>query len=378
MTDTPTAIDPAVLPLLAPMLRSAAAIVADGVCSAADVDTAMRLGARHPAGPFELIARLDPATRARHRLPEPAPDGSAPAAAAAADHAQPWSDAPVGVVGTGFMASGIVYTIAVAGQPVRMLGRTEAATASAVASIESALAKASARGRIDERQARAAAARVTTDTRLATLAPCELVIEAVSEHMTTKRGVFSALDAGLPEAQLLATNTSSLRVAEIATATRRPDRVGALHFFSPAAAMRLVEVSAPASLTERACAWARSLGKVPVCCADRPGFIVNSLLIPFLNDAVRLHQRGGGSIAELDELVTSGAGFPMGPFSLLDFIGLDVSLAAQRTLYEVGGDERLRPAELLVAQVDEGRLGRKSGVGFYDYGVDPPTPVNAR
>ncbi len=204
------------------------------------------------------------------------------------------------------------------------------------------------------------------------------MIEAVTEDLSIKRSVFSQLDQALPEAELLATNTSSLQVRDIAAAVGRPERVGALHFFSPVPAMKLVEVAGnervPEELLLRAAAWARSIGKVPVRCADRAGFIVNSLLIPFLNDTVRAATEGAGTPTELDRILVTEAGHPMGPFQLLDFIGLDVSLAAQRALFAAEpGNERLRPADGLVQHVEAGHLGRKSGRGFYDYASVPVT-----
>lgn len=388
MTPDPSAdaaiqIESAALPLLAPMLRSAAQMHAEGVCSFDDLDTAMRLGARHPAGPLEIIASLDPGTREELGLPEVRRDIESAAMGpegVSAEPAERWSDAPVGVVGSGFMAAGIAYAIVAAGQEVRLWGRTPEATAAAVERVEAGLARAVSRGHLDEEQARAAAARLATATELKLLRPCDLVIEAVAEDLTIKRAVFTHLDAALPRTELLATNTSSLRVTDIATAVARPRRVGALHFFSPVAAMKLVEVvepmRLPVELVDRGAAWVRSLDKVPVRSVDRPGFIVNALLVPFLNDAVRAHENGHGTITDIDQLITTGAGFPMGPFALLDFIGLDISLAAQRSIFDAAGGERLRPARLLVENVAAGRLGRKAGLGFYDYTSRSPTPVS--
>jgi 3-hydroxybutyryl-CoA dehydrogenase len=276
------------------------------------------------------------------------------------------------------MASGIAYAVAAAGQRAVVLGRSIAATASARGAVARALGAAAERDRLGGQSAEEILERIDTTTDLSELEACDLVIEAVTEDLTIKWSVFSQLDQALPEAELLATNTSSLQVRDIAEAVDRPDRVGALHFFSPVPAMKLVEVvgheSVPDVLLDRAAAWARSIGKVSVRCADRAGFIVNSLLIPFLNDTVRAGAEGAGTPAELDRILVAEAGHPMGPFQLLDFIGLDVSLTAQRALFAAEpGNERLRPADALVQHVEAGRLGRKSGRGFYDYESTPVT-----
>jgi 3-hydroxybutyryl-CoA dehydrogenase len=270
------------------------------------------------------------------------------------------------------MASGIAYAVALAGQDALVLGRSASSLQRAQAQVARAAALAAERDRLGGQSVDEVLGRITTTTEPVELDVCDLVIEAVSEDLAIKRGLFADLDRALPNVEFLATNTSSLQVREIASAVQRPDRLGGIHFFSPVAAMRLVEVVScerlPEGLMNRAAAWARSIGKVPVRCADRSGFIVNALLIPFLNDVVRAGSEGAGSPAELDEILVTEAGHPMGPFQLLDFIGLDVSLAAQEALFASDrGNERLRPAASLVDHVARGHLGRKSGRGFYEY-----------
>lgn len=389
MSQQTAPITPSALRLLANMLRAAEDMVRAGTAAAADIDLAMCSGVRHPVGPVMLAHALDTATRRELRLDAQPPSLTAstagdtesiagPAAPYRPGAGTPWSDAPIGVVGTGFMASGIAYAVAAAGQHVVVLGRSAEATQSTREAVARALGVAAERDRLGGQSVEGILERISTAVHVSALEVCRLVIEAVTEDLSIKRSVFSQLDQALPEAELLATNTSSLRVGDIAAALGRPERVGALHFFSPVPAMKLVEVvgheRVPDLLLLQAAAWARSIGKVPVRCADRAGFIVNSLLIPFLNDTVRAGTEGGSTPAELDRLLVAEAGHPMGPFQLLDFIGLDVSLAAQRALFTAEpGNERLRPADALVQHVEAGRLGRKSGRGFYDYESVPVT-----
>ena len=371
-------ITPRALGLLANMIRAANDMACDGVASPGDIDLAMCLGARHPVGPLALMRSLDPTTRdalqigAEAYAPSPASGGVDGDIGLGVDAGEPWSEAPVGVVGTGFMACGIACAIAVAGQQAVVLGRCVEATQGAHARVTQAMVRAAERDRLGGQSLDEVLGRVSTTTEASELSVCDLVIEAVAENLAVKREVFAGLDRTLSGAELLATNTSSLMVRDIAAAVKRPERLGALHFFSPVAAMKLVEVvtceQLPDTLVGRAAGWVRSIGKVPVGCADRAGFIVNSLLIPFLNDVVRASAEGAGPPAELDEILVAEAGHPMGPFQLLDFIGLDVSLAAQETLFAADpGNERLRPAAPLVQRVAQGHLGRKTGQGFYDY-----------
>ena len=360
--------------LLANMLASAQAMASDGVAHADDIDLAMRLGVRHPVGPFELIGSLDATTRGALGLADPEGEGEGEAVSPARvpEPTDSWTDPKVGVVGTGFMASGIACAAAVAGQEVWVLGRRSSSTARAMQMISTLLKQAAQRDRLGGQTTNEVLQRIRTTTDVRELVDCDLIVESVAEDLAIKRSVFAELDAHLPHAELLASTTSSLRVSEIAAATRRPARVGGLHFFSPVAAMKLVEVAqtadVPDALVARAAAWTRSLGKVPVRCVDRPGFIVNSLLVPFLNDVVRAHELGLGSPAELDELFVTEAGHPMGPFRLLDLIGLDVLLATLNGIHLADPDnDRLRPAGPLVQCVARGHLGRKTGRGFYDY-----------
>ncbi len=362
-------LDPFALDLLAPMLASAVELVETGVAGPADVDLAMRLGARHQAGPLATLAQLPAEARAAVLGARPLPTATA---TADAGDPPPAPAGDVGVVGSGFMASGIAYAAAVAGRRVRALVRSGGAGERLRARVAGDLERAVERGLLAPADADAALARLTTTLADADLADCALVIEAVAEDLAIKRDLFARLDAALPRSTLLATNTSSLRVADVAADSARAERVLALHFFSPVPAMKLVEVAGSdataAATLDAGVAWAQALGKVPVRCGDRPGFIVNALLIPFLNDAVAAHAAGRGSIAEIDELLVAQAGHPMGPFALLDLIGLDVALAAQRSIFAADGRPRLRPAPLLEALVAEGRLGRKSGAGFHVYG----------
>lgn len=356
------------------MLRAAHAMAVDGIAAPQDIDLAMRLGVRHPAGPIELTRSLDAATRDALDLPEldPELEPVVPRAAPMPDGLEVWGDPQVGVVGTGFMATGIAGVAAVAGQEVWLLGRSTRSTEAATQAISGLLAQAAQRDRLGGQSAREVAERVHATTDPLTLSRCDIVVESIAEDLAVKRSVLAELDPHLGRAELVATTTSSLRVSEIASATTRRDRVGGLHFFSPVAAMKLVEVAQTVDLSDelvaRAAAWARSLGKVPVRCVDQPGFIVNTLLVPFLNDVVRAYEDGAGSPEELDELFVTEAGHPMGPFAVLDLIGLDVLLATLQGIHRADpGNDRLRPAQPLVDCVARGELGRKTGRGFHVY-----------
>jgi 3-hydroxybutyryl-CoA dehydrogenase len=277
----------------------------------------------------------------------------------------------VGVVGTGTMATGIVEVLVKGGHDVIVRGRSNSRTQDAVAAITRSLDKAVNRGKLSEPDRDAALERISTTTSLEDFASVDLVVEAVAEELDVKRGIFATLDEVCKPGAILATTTSSLPVVECAAATSRPGDVVGMHFFNPAPVMKLVEVVATISTTAEVAATARqlarSLGKVAVTCGDRAGFIVNALLFPYLNDAVRMLEAHYASADDIDTAMKVGAALPMGPFALLDVVGLDVSLAIQRSLYQEFREPGFAPAPLLEQLVTAGRLGRKTGKGFRDY-----------
>ncbi|MDX6275333.1 MAG: 3-hydroxybutyryl-CoA dehydrogenase [Frankiales bacterium] len=277
----------------------------------------------------------------------------------------------VGVVGTGTMATGIVEVCAKAGYDVVYRARGADKVAAVQSKIEASLDKAVARGKLEQADRDAALGRITGTVDLEALADCDLVIEAVVEELSVKRALFSALDEIVKPGAILATTTSSLPVIECATATQRPGDVVGIHFFNPATIMKLVEVVPTVRTSEDATATAKAfceaVGKHPVTCGDRAGFIVNALLFPYLNDAVRMLEANYASVDDIDAAMEVGCGYPMGPFKLLDTVGLDVSLAIQRTLYLEFREPGFAPAPMLEHLVTAGYLGRKSQRGFRDY-----------
>jgi 3-hydroxybutyryl-CoA dehydrogenase len=239
------------------------------------------------------------------------------------------------------------------------------------ATIDRYLTRGVEKGRLSEEERDAALGRLTLTTELAELADCDLVIEAVLEELDLKREVFAELDRVTRPDAVLATNTSALSVAEIAEATRHPERVVGMHFFNPAPVLPLVEiVRAPKSsdeAVETAYAWAKGAGKQPVRCNDTPGFIVNRILIPLLNDCVRVLDEANVRPEDMDTALTNGAGWPLGPCALIDLIGIDVHVHASEALHDKLGEPRMAPPGRLVQMRAEGKLGRKSGEGFYTY-----------
>jgi len=275
----------------------------------------------------------------------------------------------VGVVGLGTMGAGIAQVSVQAGYET--VGREVSMELAerGRGTIEHYLGRAVEKGRMTGEERDAALGRLTLTTELADFNDCDLVVEAVLEELPLKREVFAELDR-ITEA-ILATNTSALSVGEVAEATERPERVVGMHFFNPAPLLPLVEiVRAPRSSDEAVRAayeWAESAGKQPVNCSDTPGFIVNRILIPLLNDCVRVLDDAGVTPEDLDNAMTNGAGWPMGPCALVDLVGIDVHVHASEALYEKLGEERMKPPERLVELQREGRLGRKTGAGFFEY-----------
>ncbi|HEY9375593.1 MAG TPA: 3-hydroxyacyl-CoA dehydrogenase [Jiangellaceae bacterium] len=289
--------------------------------------------------------------------------------------------ATVGVVGAGTMGGGIAEVAARAGHRVLLVDAVAGAADAAVAATRERLNRSVAKGRLTKDEADAAAGRVTAVGSVADLMPCALVIEAVVEDLDTKRALFSELEGTCDSTAILATNTSSLDVTEIAAGMAKPGRVAGMHFFNPAPVLPLVEIVAAAqtesailgTLLETARAW----GKTPVRCASTPGFIVNRVARPFYGEAFRLVEAGVADPATIDALLREAGGFPMGPFELTDLIGQDVNAAVNRSIWEAfDHDPRFAPSPIQAALVSEGRLGRKSGYGIYE-GEQRPEPTTA-
>ena len=276
----------------------------------------------------------------------------------------------VGIVGGGFMGSGIGESAARAGMAVVIHEPEQAPLDRSRERIEASLENASARGRL-ERDPAEVLDRILFTTDFAALADCEALCEAIIEDAKVKGKLFQRLDATCPEARFLSTNTSSIPIAEIASWTRRPERVLGIHFFSPVPVMTLTEIvvgynTAPALVAE-AEAFSRKLGKHPVITKDRSGFIVNFLLVPYLMSAIRMYQDGFATREDIDEAMIRGCGYPMGPLTLADFIGLDVLYAIGESLSEEFRSAEYAPPPLLKRMVVSGSHGRKTGRGFYEY-----------
>jgi 3-hydroxybutyryl-CoA dehydrogenase len=285
----------------------------------------------------------------------------------------------VGVVGCGLMGSGIAQVAAEAGYPVIACEVSSERLEGGLARIESSLQRKVKKGVLTADAVTEIRDRVKGTTTLADLGGCDLVIEAVVEALDAKKAVFAALDEACPAETLFASNTSSLSITEMAAGTKRPGWLVGLHFFNPVPLMKLVEVVrsplTDAEAFEAALAFAKSLGKTAVAAKDRTGFIVNRLLVPYLLDAVRALEQGVGSIADVDEAMKLGCGHPMGPFTLLDFIGLDTTLYIADIMFDEFRETRYAAPPLLRRMVQADLLGRKSGRGFYDYSQEPPAPT---
>jgi 3-hydroxybutyryl-CoA dehydrogenase len=277
----------------------------------------------------------------------------------------------VGIVGSGIMGSGIAEVAAAAGCTVILRSRSQGTADAMVAGLEKSLNRQVEKGKRSEAERDEILGRVTTTTDLGDLASCDLVIESVVEDLAVKKHLFNELDRVCADSAILATNTSTLPVVELAMETGRPDKVCGVHFFNPAPAMSLVEVVRPLTASDEtiasALAFAEACGKEPVEVKDQAGFIVNALLFPYLNNAVRLLEQGVASIEGIDAAMKGGCGFPMGPFALLDLVGLDTSLAILDALYDEFRDPNYAAVPRLRRMVAAEQLGRKSGQGFYDY-----------
>ena len=277
----------------------------------------------------------------------------------------------VGVVGSGIMGGGIAEVAAAAGHEVILRSRELATAEGTVATIARGMKRRIDKGTLAAEQRDETLARITATDNLHDLAECDLVIESVVEDLATKRHLFSELDRICQERAILASNTSTLPVVEMAMETGRPAQVCGIHFFNPAPMMKLVEIVRPLTASdetiEEAIAFTQACGKSPVTVKDQAGFIVNALLFPYLNNAVRLLENGVASMEDIDEAMKGGCGFPMGPFALLDLVGLDTSLSILDALYDEYRDPNYAAVPRLRRMVAAERLGRKPGKGFFEY-----------
>ena len=284
---------------------------------------------------------------------------------------QPDEVKSVGVVGAGIMGSGIVEVCAKTGLEVTFVEADEAARARGYQAIERSTAKAVERGKLDDVARKETLGRITASTNLKDLADADLVIEAVTEDLGTKLEVFRTLDELVKPDVVMATNTSSLPIAELSAATKRPDKVVGMHFFNPPPVMKLLEIVRALTTSSETVEFAKGmgerLGKTTVLAKDRAGFIVNFLLIPYLNSAIRMLDEGFTSREDIDTAIQLGLGHPMGPLTLLDLIGLDTALNVSQVLYDEFKDPLYSAPTLLKRMVSAGYLGRKSGRGFYEY-----------
>ena len=397
--------------LLLGYLNHAASMYENNYASREDIDAAMVLGCRYPMGPLALLdligldtayAVLDTMYKeGRDRLHAPSPllkqlitagflgrktgrgfyTYEKPGSSKVVDDAL--TPAPidrtadavdirrVGVVGSGSMAVGIAQAIATHGYPVRLIARTEQRSAEATDELVKGLHKEVQRGRLEPSEREEVRARITSSAHLEDLSDCQVVIEAIAEDLTAKQAMFETLDEVCAPGTILATTTAALPVVQCAAATKRPQDVVGMHFFAPPTRVDLVEVVSTVSTSPRAVATAIALtegiGKRAVQTADRSGFIVNALLFPYLNDAVKMLETNYATADDIDSAMTYGCGLPMGPFEVLDYYGLDSALSTQRELYLEFRERSLSPAPLLEHLVRAGYLGRKTGRGFRTY-----------
>jgi 3-hydroxybutyryl-CoA dehydrogenase len=283
----------------------------------------------------------------------------------------------VGVLGCGLMGSGIAQTAAAAGFTTIVREVADAAIEKGKAGITKSLDKAIEKGKLDAAAKDATLKRLSYTKNLADLKGCDIVIEAVIEDLELKRAAWTELDGICAPHAIFATNTSSLTVVEQAMATKRADKFVGLHFFNPVPLMKLVEVVRTVTTSQetfdRAFAFGKKLGKEPIAAKDNSGFVVNLLLVPYLLDAIRQLEHGVASVPDIDKAMQMGCGYPMGPFVLLDFVGLDTTFKIAEIMFEEYREQRYAPPPLLKRMVLAGYYGKKSGKGFYDYSTTPPS-----
>lgn len=396
--------------LLFPYLNNAVRMLESGFASKEDIDAAMQFGCAHPMGPlalvdligldttYEILDAMYKQFRETLYAPTPllkhlvtagfmgrksgrgfytyespgssrvVPDDTSGAAAngSAASHIR-----TIGVLGSGTMANGIAEVAAKAGYTVVMRARTPQRVAESLAAIRKSLGRAVTKGKMTEEELETITRRVTASTEMSIFATCDIVIEAVAEELDVKVPLFKELDAVTPSHAILATTTSSLPVVELTAVTSRPERVIGMHFFNPAPIMKLVEVVKTVRTSDETIATvvalSKAMGKHPVICPDRAGFIVNALLFPYINDAANMLESGYAKAEDIDAAMKLGCGHPMGPFALADIVGLDVTYQIIKTLYREFREPGYAPAPLLEHLVSAGFLGRKTKRGFYTY-----------
>jgi 3-hydroxybutyryl-CoA dehydrogenase len=277
----------------------------------------------------------------------------------------------VGVLGSGLMGSGIAEIAARAGYDTVVREISGELVEKGLGKIHGSLGKAVEKGKLDAAARDAAVSRLSGTVDLGAMADCDVVVEAIVENLDEKRKTFSALDEVVKADAIFASNTSSLTITQMAMFTKRPEQFVGLHFFNPVPVMKLVEVVRTILTSdetfERAFEFARAVGKEPIACRDNSGFVVNRLLVPYLLDAIRALEEGVGSVEDIDKGMQLGCGYPMGPFTLLDFVGLDTTYYIAGIMFDEYKEKRFAAPPLLKQMVTAGRLGKKSGRGFYDY-----------